>query len=648
MSQHPHQGVSVGLKGRVYLAVVIAAGLAVVGLSVYRLFETPIDPQWYWLVVMTLASGSLTVKLPSIPATISVSETFVFASVLLYGQSAGTITVALDGLVMSFWMAKRRPEWYRALFNMAAPALSIWCAAQLFHWATGSQPLLQQPNPVNGLLLPLGLFTVVFFGLNSGLVTLAIGFETGAPRYRIWKENFRWVSLNYFCGASIALLLVAYTKQIDVRFIGLILPLLFVLYLTFKTTMQRVEEANAHVTQVNRLYLSTIETIALAIDAKDQITHGHIRRVQNCAMGLARHLGVTDEGLLKAIEAAALLHDTGKLAVPEYILNKPGKLTPAEFEKMKLHVTVGAEILAAVNFPFPVVPIVKCHHENWDGSGYPNGIKGTEIPIGARILSVVDCFDALTSDRPYRPALSDREALDILFQRRGNMYDPLVVDVFARVYRDLLPPPESEPTRETMALQQIIASTAHGVPAPGSSFSRHRAPRPSEPEAAFDSALQAVIERLRESINPDLLVFYQYNPETDDLDARHVVGEIAPLVKGSRMELGQRLSGWVAANLRTIHNSDAALDLAELARVTDPPLAMCLSTPAVAGDSVIGVLSVYSRARTGFTDSHREALEAAAREVAEHGRRELAVKTALQGTTRKTSLTQATALSASR
>ncbi len=180
------------------------------------------------------------------------------------------------------------------------------------------------------------------------------------------------------------------------------MPLLLVLYFTIKTSMDRVEDANNHVEQVNRLYLSTIETLAMAIDAKDQITHGHIRRVQTFAVGLARRLGVTDSNLLKAIEAAALLHDTGKLAVPEYILNKPGKLTAAEFEKMKLHVTVGADILTAIDFPYPVVPIVRCHHENWDGTGYPAGLRGTDIPIGARILSVVDCFDALTSDRPYR------------------------------------------------------------------------------------------------------------------------------------------------------------------------------------------------------------------------------------------------------
>ena len=127
----------------------------------------------------------------------------------------------------------------------------------------------------------------------------------------------------------------------------------------------------------------------------------------------------------------------GKLAIPEFILNKPGKLTADEFDIMKTHAALGADILSAIQFPYPVVPIVRHHHENWDGKGYPDGVRGSDIPIGARILSVVDCYDALTSDRPYRPAMTDEQALAILVQRRGTMYDPLVVDTFVREYATL-------------------------------------------------------------------------------------------------------------------------------------------------------------------------------------------------------------------
>ena len=219
----------------------------------------------------------------------------------------------------------------------------------------------------------------------------------------------------------------------------LIPPLLLVTYLTMRSSFGRLEDSKQHVDKLNRMYLSTVETLATAIDAKDEVTHGHIRRVQWAAVGLAREIGVTDENTLKAIEAGALLHDTGKIAVPEHILNKPGKLTAIEFEKMKLHAPIGAEILSSIDFPYPVVPIVRHHHENWDGTGYPDGLRGADIPIGARILSVVDCFDALTSDRPYRSRMTTEVAVAILLERRGTMYDPAIVDAFVAARERLMP-----------------------------------------------------------------------------------------------------------------------------------------------------------------------------------------------------------------
>ena len=159
------------------------------------------------------------------------------------------------------------------------------------------------------------------------------------------------------------------------------------------------------------------------------------------ACSLARALGCTDEGQLHAIEAASLLHDLGKLAIPEHILNKPGRLSDAEYTTMKEHAKIGADILAGVDFPYPVVPIVRHHHENWDGTGYPDGLSGDQIPLGARILAVVDCFDALTSDRPYRRALSSRDAIAILQERRATMHDPAIIDLFVTMAPSIEPSP---------------------------------------------------------------------------------------------------------------------------------------------------------------------------------------------------------------
>ena len=288
----------------------------------------------------------------------------------------------------------------------------------------------------------------------------AVSFEESRSPLEIWRRNFLWLCLSFLSGASVSILLLSISREINLTALAVIVPLLVVSYLTYHTSMARVEDAHRHVDRLNRLYLSTIETLAMAIDAKDQVTHGHIRRVQEQSVSLARQLGVDDETLIKAIEAASLLHDMGKLAVPERILNKPGKLTIDEFEIMKTHSGVGADILAAIDFPYPVVPIVRHHHESWDGTGYPDGLSGTDIPIGARILSVVDCFDALTSDRPYRPRLTEGEAIAILIDRRGSMYDPLVVDIFIEMQRKLA----SHTIESAIETHPVFVAARHQIP----------------------------------------------------------------------------------------------------------------------------------------------------------------------------------------
>jgi len=579
-------------NGRAYVATVIIAGFLVVSWSVYRLTVQPVGFQWFLLAALTLVSGSATVKLPSVPASISISETFVFAAVLLYGPSAGSLIVALDGLVISFWISKRRQEPYRALFNMSAPAVSAWASSQLFFWLAGVQPLVQAPAPLDRILPALIVFAVAYFSFNSWLIAFAISLEKRVSPVRVWRDNFVWLSLNYFCGASVAVLLVVGTRQVDLRFVGVIVPLLLVLYFTFKTSMDRVEDANRHVEKVNRLYLSTIETLAMAIDAKDQVTHGHIRRVQRYAVGLARELGVVDQALLKAIEAAALLHDMGKLAVPEYILNKPGRLTEAEFEKMKLHASVGADILSAIDFPYPVVPIVRHHHESWDGSGYPDGLQGTEIPIGARILSVVDCFDALTSDRPYRRQLSNEEALQILNERKGTMYDPWVVQTFEEVHATLDRGPVLDGAATTG--RPVAVYKERSEPR---TEAKKSAPSPAE-AVALSNVLalecEALLLRLAPTVSASLALFYRYDSSNDELIAHQITGEGVTSLSGTRMSLGQNLSGWVAANRQIIVNSDAGLDLGSVAETFTPPLRHCLSVPVSVDAQLIGVISLYS------------------------------------------------------
>ena len=617
--------------GRLYLYVVISAGLAVAAHSLISLSQQTIGFEWFVLAGLTLLSGSFTVKIPTIPARLSVSETFVFTAVLLFGPAAATLIVVLDSLVISLWIYRKSRKGLRVLFNLSAPTVAVWLAAECFFLIAGIKPISEASTSILPLLAPLACLALIYFLLNSWLIAIAVGLDQHVSPLTVWRTNFLWLSLNYFSGASVAALLLPYFASADhfaiVRVIGILLPLLLISYLTFKTALGRVDDANRHLYELNRLYMSTIETLAMAIDAKDQVTHGHIRRVQTFAVGLAKHMGLADEGQIKAVEAAALLHDMGKLAVPEYILNKPGPLTPAEFDKMKLHASVGADILSAIEFPYPVVPIVRHHHENWDGSGYPDGLAGSDIPIGARILSVVDCFDALTSDRPYRPRLTDIDALRIIAERRGTMYDPLVVDTFTRIYK-FITPKQSDYTSPSGGLS-AIGRGSH--PIANASESRlgdisasteemlllYELARGLMARQDLSTTAELVSKHLRRLIPATTSAFFLKSEERDELFCAYCSGENASYVSSLRIPIGQRLSGWVAANRQTILNSDASLDLGEAARAMKPQLRSSLSAPLIVDKKVIGVLTLYSTQTSAFNDEHGRLIEAIARQVAQ-------------------------------
>jgi putative nucleotidyltransferase with HDIG domain len=593
-----------------YIAAVIATGVAVIAHSLYSACVTPPPAEWMILAALTLFTGSFTVKVPTQAARLSVSETFVFTSTLLFGPASGTVTAVLEALVMSFWLKKTSLP--RVLFNVSAPAIAIWTAAQTFFLISGLEPGGIQRPALGRAIGPLFVFALLYFIINTAFVAGAVRTERNEAVTRIWVQNFAGLGINYFVGGSIAVLLVAYTPRIDVTAVGIIVPILLISYTTFRTSMGRLEDATKHVAQLNDLYMSAIEALAMAVDAKDQITHGHIRRVQVYATELAKRVGVQDDQQLRAIETAALLHDMGKLAVPEHILNKPGKLTPGEFDKMKRHADIGADLLSAIPFPYPVVPIVRHHHENWDGTGYPHKVAGTDIPLGARILSVVDCFDALTSDRPYRPRLSKEEAFEILRERRGTMYDPLVVDAFISAF-DLIAPAAIRAGQEAKSLvPDSFLRTSHEhvraldqIQVDSSEASAlHEAHRLCIKAATPPEALESMSSVIRELTPAHVIALYEYVPRSDVLRCSHATNDPDAILTGFEIAQGERTTGWAAANGQTITNSAAALDFGQLAQRFTPPLRSTLSAPITRNENVLGVLSLYSQHDSPFTERH--------------------------------------------
>ena len=200
--------------------------------------------------------------------------------------------------------------------------------------------------------------------------------------------------------------------------------------------------------------IATIEALALAIEAKAGCTPEHVRSIQKYAALLAEAAGMSDADI-QAVRTAALLHDIGNMAVPEHILASPEALTPEEWERVKIHPRVGAEILRDVPFGAPVAELVLCHHERWDGLGYPAGLSGEAIPIGARILAIADVYSTLQTERPYRPARSEQAAITVLRELAGKAYDPALVDLMiTRLH---------QPALDATAVERRGGISAHGA-----------------------------------------------------------------------------------------------------------------------------------------------------------------------------------------
>ena len=601
--------------GRAYFRLIPLAGVCVLGWALLDLFLTPPSSAWLALAALTVLTGSFTVKIPGLVARLSVSEPFVFAATLWFGPSVGAVTAALDALIMSLWLMPSLKTIERISFNVSVLVISIWAASQGFFALADIDPRNPVYSSLAQFVVPLYLFTACSFLLNSGLVAIAISFERKQSAFRIWREQFLWLSLNYFGGASVAAVLVVYAKSMDWAVVGIIIPLLAISYLTFRTTLGRLDDANAHLKEVNRLYLSTIETLAMAVDAKDQVTSGHIRRVQKYALGLADALELQDEKQIKAIEAAALLHDMGKLAIPEYILNKPGRLTPLEFDKMKLHAAIGADILSAIDFPYPVIPIVRHHHENWDGTGYPDGLRGTAIPLGARILSVVDCYDALTSDRPYRPRLSAADALRVIIERRGTMYDPIVVDSFAanlalleESARDLgadsptlrqIAELNNPQTRLLIQGERLVNELE--LPITGNWKQGFKG------EIGIADLAASSLGLLSGSIPATACAIYLVDADGASVYTASVAGEIPREYLEKRTDFGRRICGWVAANRVTALNSIAELDFDDAAGAGG--LLSSLVCPLFYDNELIGIVGFYARTPSAFSKAHQAIAE---------------------------------------
>jgi diguanylate cyclase (GGDEF)-like protein/putative nucleotidyltransferase with HDIG domain len=574
---------------------------------------------------VALAASLFKVRLPGIEATMSANFLFILVGILDLSYPETLLMGCFGGLVQSIWQSKPRPRLTQILFNFANLSISITAANLVFHSKAASHLGLGWP-------LLLVSASTTYFAINTMSVSGIIALTQKRNPLLVWKECYLWSFPYYLLGAMIAGGISLINRAFGWQFAILVLPLVYWMYRSYRIYLDRLEAEKKHTEEIADLHLRTIEALSLAIEAKDHSTHDHLRRVQTYAVQLGKDLGLTDAEL-NALRAASMLHDIGKLAVPEQILSKPGRLTPEEFDRMKIHPIVGAEILDRVQFPYPVVPIVRSHHEKWDGSGYPYGLKREAIPIGARILSVVDCFDALTSERPYRRAMSADDAMKHLVSEIDTSFDPRVVAAIEKRYVELeqgvrrsettkSPFPTVTNSNRSVAPSAGFADVPNAAEVRATSFLASIVSARQEAQLLFELAqtlgnslslretLSVVAIRLKEMIPYDLIVFYVCQDQK--LVPRYVHGVDYDLFRTLEMPIGQGISGWVAQHKKPIINGDP---MAESKHLGDPTrvsvLRSTLSIPLQGRDGVAGVLTLYLKEKQAFTKDHLRMLMAA-------------------------------------
>jgi diguanylate cyclase (GGDEF)-like protein/putative nucleotidyltransferase with HDIG domain len=601
---------------RVYIAVVVSSGLAAFAVAMSG--WTCQDPaRFASYLVAAVAASILKVRLPGITGTMSVNHVFILLAVMELSFPEAMLLGCAAITIQAGWRATARMKFVHLLFNWASMANAVSGA----YWVYGA---------AGARVLPVSVAAAasVFFLVNTGSVAGAVSLTERKNVFRTWHECYFWSLPYYLIGAAVAALVSLSNRRFGWQASLLVLPVIYFFYRSYRLYLSKLESEKNHAEQMASLHLRTIEALALAIEAKDENTHGHIQRVQVYAVELGRQLGLP-EADLQALRAASILHDIGKLAVPEHIISKPGKLTPEEFEKMKIHPVVGAEILARVEFPYPVVPIVRAHHERWDGSGYPDGIKAEAIPIGARILSAVDCLDALASDRQYRRALPLDQAMAAVVAEAGTSYDPRVVIVLQNNYR------KWEHLASGMAghsplSRDVKVSNGH-APAAGLEES---APRGGIPKPDFLTSIAAarqeaqMLYELTQDLGNSLsvhetlsvldsrlkrLIPYDsvavYVKREDRLVPAYVNGENFRLFASLEIPMGQGLSGWVAETGKPIINGNPSVEPGYL---NDPTkfsvLRSALAVPLESANGISGVLALYDAAHDAFNKDHLRVL----------------------------------------
>jgi diguanylate cyclase (GGDEF)-like protein/putative nucleotidyltransferase with HDIG domain len=600
------------------------------------------------LALMIVASSTHAVELPSpkVPIIISVTDIFIFLAVVTLGPYHAVLLTALEGLLVGRRLKVKLPI---HLFNISNAVASIYLAGKIYSAIGVTAIKLSASDHLVVFALPIIALALSYYLIAHATVALMLRLRFGQKVKDTLVSRLPWEPAAYLASATAAGAVYYVAQQTRpvtaVMVLVIMLPVPLIIYYAFKAYRDKLDEQQRHFQQINELNESILEMLAMAIDAKDETTHEHIHRVRFFACRMGQIMGLS-ESEIEALKAGALLHDVGKIGVPSHILNKPGKLTEHEFEQMKMHTIIGADMLSSINFPYPVVPIVRHHHERWDGRGYPDGLKGEEIPITARILTLVDSYDALRSDRPYKKAVSREEAIGFIKQNAGKMYDPKLVEVFVTVVDQLEAEAESLSTQSDVCNKQASlfdratslafksAKPAAGLAAPPKQDRATRAlhsiaevhqrvtalyemSRTLASSLSLEDTMAILSNRLSKLIPFTTCAISLVDSSRSEYEFVHAVGRDAERFIKRRLPIGTGITGWVIQNQRSIYNTNPILDLGFLGPDESNEYKSVMVVPLVKNQQPIGAISVYSTEMASYTVEFIQLIESISQPVAD-------------------------------
>lgn len=622
------------LRVKTFIGIMLVAG----GVCAHWASATPTHE---WLrfgvyIVVILLTSAMKVPMPRGDGTLSANFPFILLGIVQLSPLEAICLAAISVFAQCRIRVIKTFTLVQIAFNVAnavvATAGAYFVLRLASHW-------INEPVPA------LCLAATAYYLANTSCVALVIGWSSGESPAKLWRREFPWYLPFYIAGGIVASVVNLISQKFGFITSLLLIPVGYAIFHAYRAQTTMLRDRQRHLTEMEALHLRTIEGLAMAIEAKDQDTHNHLLRVRVYVGEIGREMKL-DELQMQALLTAAFLHDVGKLAVPEHIVNKPGKLTHEEFEKMKIHPAVGADILERMRFPYPVAPIVRSHHEAWDGSGYPDGLKGDAIPIGARILTVVDCFDAMISDRPYRKAMPLEKVIGIIRMDAGKHFDPDVVAVFERIYLDM----EAKAVAARGEIQPLdLTSPLWCATAPGIGYAREDTEsvessglaimplpasflaaeeRPANDSlrliAAASQEAQTLFEMsqvLGNSLSPNetisvmssrlkLLIpfdsFAVYLKVDDALHPQYIDGDGAAWLSKTPLEVGKGLSGRVAQSGKPMLNGNAGAEPNYRGDINmKGAIVSALSVPLFnLYAQVFGVLTVYSSKQEPFSREH--------------------------------------------